>query len=112
MVLEEDAADDGHHRCHTSQRTDNQCRAPPALMQVEHVSDGGQGQALPSCHSEALDHAAGEEGVVVVLLGADDADDGPQRACYGGEEELWAFAIFLGEDRDQGPSQEMPVYVQ
>jgi hypothetical protein len=36
--------------------------------------------------------------MVVILLGADDADDGSQRACPGGEEELWAFAIFLSED--------------
>lgn len=36
--------------------------------------------------------------MVVVLLGADDADDGSQRACCSGEEELWAFAILLGEN--------------
>lgn len=67
-------------------------------MQVEHVPYGGQGQALPGCHSEALNHAAGEEGVVVVLLGADDADDGSQRACRGCEEKLRAFSILLSED--------------
>lgn len=66
-------------------------------MQVEHVSDGGQGQTLPCCHPKALDQAAGEQGVVVVLLGADDADDGSQRTCRGCEEELRAFAILLSE---------------
>lgn len=67
-------------------------------MKVEHVPDGGQGQALPCCHSETLDKAACEKGVVVVLLGADDADDGSQSACRGRKEELWAFSILLGED--------------
>lgn len=80
-------------------------------MQVEHVSDGGQGKALPGRYPKALDQAAGEEGVVVVLLGADNADDGSQRTCRGCEEKLWAFAIFLSEDGDQWTSWHIPIHV-
>lgn len=98
MVFEKHTADYGHHRSHTSQGADDQRRAPAALVQIEHVSDGGQGKAFPCSHSETLDKTACEESVVVVLLGADDADDGPQSACHGCEEELWAFSIFLGKD--------------
>lgn len=104
MILEHDSADDGDHRRHASQRTDNQRRAPPALVEVEHVSDCCQGQALPGRHSEALDEPAGEEVVVVILLGADDADDGPQCARGGCEKELRALSILLGEDGDQWAS--------
>lgn len=109
MVLEYDSADDGDHRSHARQRTDNQRRAPPALVEVEHVSDSGQGQALPGGHPEALNQPAGQERVVIILLGAGDADDGPQCARGGCEEELWPLSILLGEDRDQWASWQMPI---
>lgn len=107
VVLEHHAADYRHHRRHAGQRADYQCRAPSALMQVEHVSDGGQGQALPGCHPKALDQAAGEEGVIIVLLRADDADDGSHRTCRGCEEKLWTFAILLSEYGDEWSLQQM-----
>lgn len=98
VVLEHDSTNDGYHRCHAGQRTHNQRRAPSAFMQVEHIPDGSQGEAFPGCHSEALDHAACEEGVVIVLLGADDADDGPKRPSGGREQKLGAFAVPLGKN--------------
>lgn len=103
--LEQDAANDGHHGGHARQRADNDGGPQATLVQVEHVADCCERDALPGGHPEALDHAAGEQGVVPGLGGPDDADDGPEGSRGRGEEKLGSFAVFLREDRDDGSAK-------
>lgn len=70
-------------------------------MEVKHVSHGSDAERLPSRDTEPLDNSAGEQGLVVQLESTDDTDYCSDTASYGGKDELWTFAVLLGEDRDE-----------
>lgn len=95
LVLKHDATDDRYHGRHASQRADNDRRPPSSFVEEKHVPHGRKRKALPGRDSETLDQPTCKQGVVIGVLGANNANDGPESAGRRSQKKLRPLAILL-----------------